>query len=169
MRAVQPDPTRPVRPPEAGLARRVSVEVERTVDAPMEAVWAVLQDYRAARPCMLTEHFTDYVVRRRGEGAGTVVEYRLRFGRRERRYELTVEEPTPGRQLRERDRDSWLVTTWTLTPGGDGELTVVRLVAHLRDPDVSGWLARLWARRALRRVHGQLLERLDTHLAESGR
>jgi hypothetical protein len=46
---------------------------------------------------------------------------------------------------------------------------VVRLVAQLRDPDVSEWLAGLWARRALRRIHGQLLGPFDTHLAANGR
>jgi hypothetical protein len=37
-----------------GLGRRVSVEVERTVDAPIERVWALLRDYRVARPRLLT-------------------------------------------------------------------------------------------------------------------
>jgi uncharacterized protein YndB with AHSA1/START domain len=57
------------------------VEVERTVDAPMERVWALLRDYRVARPQLLTEHFSDYGVRERGAGAGTVIAYRLRAGR----------------------------------------------------------------------------------------
>jgi hypothetical protein len=33
------------------------VEVERTVDAPMERVSALLRDDRVARPRLLTEHF----------------------------------------------------------------------------------------------------------------
>src|SRR4051794_40827925 len=48
-----------------------------------------------------------------------------------------------------------------LTPGGEGERTVVRLAAALRDPQIAGWLARVRARRALRRLCGQLLEHLD--------
>jgi hypothetical protein len=74
-----------------------------------------------------------------------------------------VEEPMAGRQLRERDLRSVLVITWTLTPGGDGERTVVRLAAELRDPTC--WLARGRARRALRQLYGQLLEQLDAYLA----
>ena len=66
--------------------------------------------------------------------------------------------------LRERDRTSAWVSTWTLTPGGEGERTVVRLVVALRDPQISGWRARARTRRALRRLCGQLLERLDTEL-----
>jgi hypothetical protein len=72
----------------------------------MERVWAVLRDYRAARPRLLTEHFSEYVVQRRGEGAGTLIEYRLRVARRRRAYVVAVEEPAPGRMLRERARGS---------------------------------------------------------------
>jgi hypothetical protein len=90
------------------------VEVERTVDAPMQRVWVVLRDYRAARPRMLTEHFADYAVQQQ-EGERTVIEYRLRVGRHQRRYVAAVEEPMAGRQLRERDLRSALVITWTLT------------------------------------------------------
>jgi hypothetical protein len=58
---------------------------------------------------------------------------------------------------------SALVITWTLTPGGDGERTVVRRAAELRDPDINGGLARGRARRALRRLYGQLLEHPDAY------
>jgi uncharacterized protein YndB with AHSA1/START domain len=141
------------------------VEVERTVEAPMERVWALLRDYRVARPRVLTEHFGDYEVRERAEGAGgTVIEYRLRVGRHHGRHVIAVQEPVAGRMLRERDRTSALVSTWTLTPGGEGERTVVRLAVALRDPQIAGWLARVQARRALRRLCGQLLERVDAEL-----
>lgn len=83
----------------------------------------------------LTEHFADYAVQQH-EGERTVIDYRLRVGRHQRRYISAVEEPMAGRQLRERDVHSALVITWTLTPGGDGERTVVRLAAELRDPDI---------------------------------
>jgi hypothetical protein len=74
------------------------------------------------------------------EGERTVIDYRLRVGRHQRRVVATVEEPMAGRQLRELDVHSALVITWTLTPGGDGERTVVRLAAELRDPDINGRL-----------------------------
>ena len=61
MGGVPPDPARP---PDLGLGRRISVEVERTVDAPMERVWAVPRDYRVARPRLLTEHFSNMQSRR---------------------------------------------------------------------------------------------------------
>jgi hypothetical protein len=130
----------------------------------MDAVWRLLRDYRAPRARMFSEPFAEYELHEGGVGAGTVIGYRLRVGRHERAFVLGVEEPTPGRQLRERDRAGGLLVTWTLTPGGDGERTVVRVAAELRDPDLEHALARGRARRALRRAHVHLLQRLDREL-----
>jgi translation initiation factor IF-1 len=105
-----------------------------------------------------------YRVQKRGDGAGTVIARRLRVGRHQREHVSAVQKPVPGRVLRERARASALVSTWTLTPGGEGERTVVRLAVALRDPQISGWLARARARRALRRLCGQLLEHVDADL-----
>src|SRR6059036_695272 len=117
MGSVPPDPARLAPPADAGPGGRVSVELERTVDAPMERVWALLRDYRVARPRLLTEHFSDYGVHERGQGAGTVIAYRLRVGRHQAEHMVAVAEPVPGRMLRERARDSAWLCTWTLTPG----------------------------------------------------
>jgi hypothetical protein len=111
MGGVPPDPARLARPPDAGLGRRISVHLERTVDAPMERVWALLRDYRLARPRLLTEHLSHYAVQARGDGAGTVIAYRLRVGRHQRGYVVSVLEPVPGRVLRELARSSALVST----------------------------------------------------------
>jgi hypothetical protein len=152
-------------PYDPGPGRRLSIALERTLDAPMERVWAVLRDYAQARPRILTEHFGDYIIHQGGRGAGTVIGFELRIGRRRGAYVVAVEEPTPGRQLRERDRSSALVTTWTLTPAGEGERTLIHLAVDLRHPELNGWWARARARRALRRTHGRLLERLAGDLA----
>jgi hypothetical protein len=159
-----PDPDRLAAAADAGLGRRLSVDVERTVDAPIDEVRSVLCDYEHARPRMLPEHFVDDAIRDGGQGVGTVIAYVLRAGRRERRFRATVAEPMPGRQVREHDHRSELVITWTLTPGGDGERTVVRLAVQLRDPDAHGWLGHRRTRRALRRAYDQLLARLDSYL-----
>jgi hypothetical protein len=54
--------------------------------------------------------------------------------------------------LREPNRASAWVRTWTLTPGGDGERTMMPLTVALRDPQINGRLARARTRRALRRL-----------------
>ena len=128
----------------------------------MEACCATIE--RAQR--LLGAEFADYVVRAGGVGEGTVIAYRLRIGRHERAYELAVEEPTPTRQVRERDRHgAHCVITWTLTPAGDGERTLVRVEAVVRDPALDGRFARARARRALQRIHTRVLERLARQLA----
>src|SRR3954447_4215057 len=138
MPSVPPDPARLAGAPDPALGARVSVQVERTVDAPMERVWALLRDYRLARPRLLTEHFSDYEVHH--GGAGTLVEYQLRVGRHQGRHLITVQEPAAGRMLRERDRSSALVSIWTLTPGGEGERTwrASRSRCAIRRP-AAGW------------------------------
>jgi hypothetical protein len=50
----------------------VSVDVERTVDAPIDEVWSVLCDYEHARPRMLPAHFADYAIQVGGQGVGKV-------------------------------------------------------------------------------------------------
>ena len=68
------------------------MQVERTVDAPMDRVWVVLRDNRAARPRMLAAHFADYAVQQH-EGERTVIDYRLRVERHQQGYISAVEEP----------------------------------------------------------------------------
>ena len=129
----------------------------------MDVVWQLLRDYRAPRARMFSESFAEYELHHGGVGAGTVIGYRLRVGRHERAFVLGVEEPTPGRQLRERDRHGRLLVTWTLTPGGDGERTVVRVAAELRDPDLEHALARARPPRAAPHTLAAL-QRLDREL-----
>jgi hypothetical protein len=96
------------RPASPEVGRRLSIVLESTVDAPMERVWMLLRDYAHARPRILPEHFGDYVVHEGGVAAGTVIGHGLRIGRRRGAHMVSVEEPTPGRQLRERDpRRRW--------------------------------------------------------------
>ena len=165
MGRVASDPAPSPGPYDPGPGRRLSIALERTLDAPMQRVWAVLRDYAQARPRILTEHFADYVIHQGGVGLGTVIGFELRIGRRRGSYLVAVEEPTPGRQLRERDRSSALLTTWTLTPAGEGERTLLHLAVDLRHPELNGLWARTRARRALRRTYGRLLERLADELA----
>ena len=107
---------------------QIVVQTERLVAASPQRVHAFLADYRNNRPRILPpEYFRDYRVEQGGAGAGTVVSYQLRAGRRERPYQMWVEEPAEGGLLIEHDLESSLVTTWTLTPAEGGERTFVGL------------------------------------------
>lgn len=143
----------------------IHVESERVIPAGIQSVAEFLRDYEA-RPRILTDNYRDYTVQAGGQGAGTVVSYLLAAGRSERPYRLTVEEPAPGRTLRERDSDSSLVNTWRLTPAGDGDRTRVALVSEWQGAGgIGGFFERTFAPRALRRIYAQVLERLEAEVA----
>ena len=142
----------------------VRASSERTIGQPRQEVWDVLRDY-GRRPAWLPDAFRDYSVESGGIGAGTVASYTLSAGRRERAYRVEVTEPEPDRQLRERDTNSSLVTTWTLADA-DGGGTRVELASEWQGASgIGGFFERTFAPKALGRVYDGVLERLERELA----
>jgi uncharacterized protein YndB with AHSA1/START domain len=142
------------------MGRHIHVDLDRTIPAPPSRVHAVLADYHG-RPRILPRDYLGYTVEEGGSGGGTVVSYRLRAARRERHYRIEVAEPTPGVTLVERDRDSSLITTWILNPTASGTATDLRLSTVWEGRGgVGGFFERAFAPRGLRRIHGELLDRL---------
>lgn len=140
---------------------RIHVEVERTIDAPPEEVFAFLADYRDKRPIILTPNFLDYAVEQGGRGTGTVIRYRLQAGRRERAYRMRVEEPPGGSALVERDMDSSLVTTWTVISLASGRQSRVMATTEWEgSAGVGGFFERTFAPIALRGIYADMLDRL---------
>jgi Polyketide cyclase / dehydrase and lipid transport len=137
------------------------VLAEREIPARQQRVFAFLADYADARPRILTPQYTDYRVEQGGTGAGTVVSFQLR----DRPYFLRVETPAANTLL-ERDTVSSLVTTWRVMPAPN-ERSIVRVVTEWRSGGgIGGLFERLFAPRGLRRVHEQVLERLEQALAD---
>jgi hypothetical protein len=77
---------------------------------------------------------------------------------------MRVEEPTEGGPiLEERDTGSSLVTTWTLSPVGEGEQTMVSLTSRWEGASgIGGFFERMFA--PLRRLYGEVLEKLSAEL-----
>ena len=142
---------------------QVVSQTERLIAASPQRVRAFLADYRNNRPRILPpEYFEDYRVEQGGDGAGTVISYRLRAGGRERPYRMRVEEPAEGGLLLERDTESSLVTTWTLTPAESGQRTLVGLTSRWEGVGgIGGLFERIFAPRALRRIYDEVLQRLS--------
>lgn len=137
---------------------RIRVSAERRIEAPAPDVYAVLSDYER-RPTMLPPNYSDFAVTEGGKGAGTLVTYRFKAGPRERTYRMRAEEREAGRVLVERDEDSSFVMTWTVNPSGEG--AEVRLESAWDGASgIGGIFERLFAPKALRRVHGETLEGL---------
>jgi Polyketide cyclase / dehydrase and lipid transport len=146
------------------MGRQIHVDLERMIPAPPARVHAALADYHG-RADILPGNYLDYTVEEGGQGAGTVVSYRLRAGRRQRRYRMEVAEPTPGVTLIERDRESSLVTTWILGPTASATATDLRLSTIWEGSGgIGGLFERAFAPRGLRRIHGELLDRLTRRL-----
>jgi hypothetical protein len=140
---------------------RIHVEVKREVTAPPERVHAFLADYTESRPRILTDDFLDYRVEEGGVGAGTVIAYKLRAGRRERPYRMRVEEPNKGRTLTEQDTGSSLRTTWMVSPAAEGDKTLVRLESTWQGgAGIGGFFERLFAPAGLKRIYADVLKRL---------
>ncbi|NGN65418.1 SRPBCC family protein [Streptomyces sp. A7024] len=139
---------------------QVEATTERVIGAAPEAVFAALADYSATREKTLPEHFSEYEVREGGSGAGTVVHWKLQAtSKRVRDCLLDVSEPTAG-QLVETDRNSTMVTTWTVTPAGEGKSRVVVDTKWQGAGGIGGFFEKTFAPKGLDRIYGALLTKL---------
>lgn len=143
---------------------KVTATAQKTFDAAPERVVAALADYDGTRPRLLTEHYSEYEVREGGQGAGTVVHWKLAAtSKRTRDCLLSVSAPRED-TLVERDANSSMVTTWTVAPAGDG--AQVRIETTWEGAGgVGGFFERAFAPAGLRRIYDQQLARLETELA----
>ncbi len=141
---------------------QVFVKNERTIPASPEAIYTSLVDYKDKRPLILTPNFLDYKVENGGQGSGTVVSYRLRAANRERAYRMRVDEVIRGKELMERDRNSSLVTIWTLSPQDNGRQTRVQVTTQWEGSSgVGGFFERAFAPLGLHRIYDQMLDMLE--------
>jgi len=144
---------------------QVVATAEHVVRAPSERVIAALADYADVRPRLLPEQFSDYRVEDGGHGAGTRVHWRFAAtSKRVRDQLMSVTQPGPDR-LVESDANSSMVTTWTVDPA-DTDVTTVRVHTTWNGAGgIGGFFERTFAPKGLRRVYGEILDRLDRELA----
>ncbi|KNE82366.1 MULTISPECIES: SRPBCC family protein [Streptomyces] len=139
---------------------QVEATTERIIAAAPEAVFEAIADYSGTRARLLPEQFSEYEVREGGRGAGTLVHWRLQAtSKRVRDCLLEVTEPTAG-QLAEKDRNSSMLTTWTVTPAGEGKSTVRVTTVWDGAGGVGGFFERTFAPKGLGRIYDAVLARL---------
>ena len=126
-----------------------------------ERVLEFLRDYRESRERILTENYTAYRVEQGGRGEGTVFAYHFAAGGRERDYRLHVHEREGG--LEERDQMSSFVSIWTVLPTS-GQSTVTIESSWDGAGGIGGFFERRFAPLGLRRIHAQMLGRLQEAL-----
>ncbi|MFE0425139.1 SRPBCC family protein [Streptomyces sp. NPDC058953] len=139
---------------------QVEATTERIISAKAETVFDTLADYENSRGKLLTEQFSEYEVREGGDGEGTLVHWRLQATKkRVRDCLLEVTEPTDG-QLVEKDRNSSMVTTWTVTPAGEGKSKAVVTTVWDGAGGIGGFFERTFAPKGLARIYDGVLARL---------
>ena len=142
----------------------ISVSAEREIAAPAERVYRILADYQQHHPRILPDAFSGFRVEQGGVGAGTVIHFDVTVGRQTQSYHQRVEEPDPGRVLREVDLDGSRATTFTVIPAEDG--CHVRIETSWHTGGVRGLVERLVAPRLLQPLYEDELARLDRYVRE---
>jgi hypothetical protein len=139
---------------------QVTARTQRTIDAPAEQVRAALADYRTVRPTILTEHYRDYRVEAGGQGAGTRAHWLLQATKKRVRDQL-VEVSTEGPdRIVERDTNSSMVTTWSVTPAGPDRSVVAVESTWTGAGGIGGFFERTFAPKGLQRIHDAVLANL---------
>ncbi|MFF6994876.1 SRPBCC family protein [Streptomyces sp. NPDC008313] len=143
---------------------QVEASTERVIAADAEKVFDALADYSGTRPNLLSEHFSEYEVREGGDGEGTVVHWKLQAtSKRVRDCLLDVSEPTDG-ELVEKDRNSSMVTTWRVTPAGEGSSRAVVTSVWNGAGGIGGFFERTFAPKGLGRIYDEVLAKLAAHV-----
>jgi hypothetical protein len=131
------------------------------VDAPPDAVYALLADYRDGHPRILPpEYFSGLEVERGGVGAGTVIRFNVRLLGQTRAVRAAITEPEPGRVLDETDLETGALTRFVVEPVEGGRRARVTITTTWATPGLRGAVERLIAPPLLRRVYAAELGRL---------
>ncbi|MFI7319879.1 SRPBCC family protein [Streptomyces venezuelae] len=139
---------------------QVEAVTERIITAQPDDVFDALADYSGTREKLLSEHFSEYEVREGGDGEGTLVHWKLQAtSKRIRDCLLEVSEPTDG-ELVEKDRNSSMVTTWTVTPAGEGKSRVVVTTVWNGAGGIGGFFEKTFAPKGLGRIYDAVLANL---------
>ncbi|MFF4302491.1 SRPBCC family protein [Streptomyces sp. NPDC001601] len=143
---------------------QVEATTERVVGADAETVFDAIADYSGTRAKLLPGHFSEYEVREGGDGEGTLVHWKLQAtSKRVRDCLLEVSEPTDG-ELVEKDRNSSMVTTWRVTPAGEGKSRVVVHTTWQGAGGIGGFFEKTFAPKGLGRIYDQVLDKLATEV-----
>ncbi|MER5789547.1 SRPBCC family protein [Streptomyces sp. NPDC001980] len=143
---------------------QVEATTERVVAADAETVFDAIADYSGTRAKLLSEHFSEYEVREGGDGEGTLVHWKLQAtSKRVRDCLLEVSEPTDG-ELVEKDRNSSMVTTWRVTPAGEGKSKVVVNTTWQGAGGIGGFFEKTFAPKGLGRIYDAVLDKLATEV-----
>lgn len=140
---------------------RISVKTSKPVGASADEVFHLLGDYRAGRPQYLPDAITDYAVKTNDGDKRTVIFYRLHATKRRiRQIEAAVKVSAGELELAECTDQASLLVSWQVAPAGPGRSEVTATVSWDGASGVGGIAERLFAPPRMRRIYGQMLDRL---------
>jgi hypothetical protein len=143
---------------------KITVEESGAVGAPAELTYRLIADDEHHRH-FLPDAFSDFQTLEGGVGAGTVHRFTLTAGKRVREYVMRVDEPEPGRIITETDQSSSLVTSFTVTPDGDGCRVLISTQWDGAE-GIGGFFERTFAPKVMRKLYADELTRLDRYARE---
>ena len=132
------------------------------INADPAAVLAAIADYQTVRPKILSSHYSGYQLLEGGQGAGTVVTWKLQATKsRVRDVKATVD--VAGHTVIEKDANSTLVSNWTVAPAGSGS-TVNLKTSWTGAGGVKGFFEKTFAPLGLRKIQDEVLANLKKEL-----
>ncbi|MBL8153981.1 MAG: SRPBCC family protein [Anaerolineae bacterium] len=145
---------------------KLHIEVSEVIDAPVEAVYAVIADYRDAHQAILPRpYFQEMTIVQGGHGAGTETRLTMRVWGQTFHYHQMVTEPEPGRIIEERDLEADQVTRFYFEPVDDGQHTRVTIASDFPvAPGVAGVMQRMTQPSIIRQLYRKELANLQAYL-----
>ncbi|MCC6616026.1 MAG: SRPBCC family protein [Anaerolineae bacterium] len=147
---------------------QIHIEVSDVINAPQDAIYAVIADYRGSHNDILPKaYFKRMTVVQGGQGAGTVADVAMEVMGKKFDYHLIVSEPEPGRVLAETDEAAGIFTTFTLEPLDGGQRTRVTIASDMRlSGGFVGFMERLMNPSITRRIYREELHNLEAYMQQ---
>lgn len=132
------------------------------INAEPAAVLAAVADYQTVRPKILSSHYSGYQVLEGGQGAGTVVTWKLQ-ATESRVREVKAAVDVAGHTVIEKDANSTLVSNWTVAPAGPGSSVTLK-TSWTGAGGVKGFFEKTFAPLGLRKIQNEVLANLKAQV-----
>lgn len=142
---------------------QVNADSSIVVSADPQRALAAVADYVEVRPRILSAHYRDYKVIEGGQGDGTVAQWTLQATEKRVRN-IRAQVSVAGTVVTEKDANSSLVNTWTVTPEGTGS-RVTLATTWQGAGGISGIFEGIFAPLGLKKIQAEVLENLKRELA----
>lgn len=142
---------------------QVSASSSIAVAADPTRALEAIADYETVRPRILSPHYRDYKVVEGGKGAGTVAEWTLQATEKRVRNVRAVVTVSDS-MVTERDSNSSMVNTWTVTPDGPGSRVTLR-TSWKGAGGIGGIFEGIFAPLGLKKIQAEVLGNLQRELA----